>query len=776
MCRFIARFFTIIAILSLSFHSYGQDGTVRSWTGRVVDTEGDAIAGARIAATLEGHPSDIRRFISDRYGSFSLVLDSQSWHVEIGREGFVSQQLSYSAGQLTSAGNDIVLQIAPIDESVTVTESLYKITETASATRTRTPLIDTPQSITVVTRELMRDQLMSSMGDVVRYVPGIQSHQGENNRDQVIIRGNSTSADFYVNGVRDDVQYYRDLYSLERVEALKGPNAMIFGRGGGGGVINRVVKEPFEMPLGEISLQGGSFGNKRAAGDWNRPLGAKAAIRGNMMYEDTNTFRNNVGLNRYGISPTFLWNPGKQTKLVFGYERFHDARVADRGISSFNNQPLDVPVRTFFGDPKQSPVRADVNMGAVTVEHQMGLMNVRNRAQFAGYGRFYQNFVPGAVTADKLLVSLSSYNNATNRLNLFNQTDVSYVHSAGRIRQTLLGGMEIGRQYTDNFRSTGYFNNTATTLNAPVSNPSISAPITYRQSATDADNHIRTAVGAGYVQDQLELTRYLRVVAGLRFDRFSLNYHNNRNGDNLQRIDNLLSPRLGLIFKPKANVSAYGNYSVSYLPSSGDQFASLTTITQQVKPEKFTNYEVGMKWDLQRAISLTAAAYRLNRTNTRSTDPNDATRIVQTGSTRTNGVELGVNGTLTRKWRMVGGYAYQDAFISSATTAARAGAVVAQVPRHTFSLWNNYQVVRRVGAGVGLVNRAEMFAAIDNTVRLPGYTRVDAAVFVSLTEKIRLQGNVENLANSRYYSNADNNTNISPGSPRAAKVALTVRF
>ena len=283
-------------------------------------------------------------------------------------------------------------------------------------------------------------------------------------------------------------------------------------------------------------------------------------------------------------------------------------------------------------------------------------------------------------------------------------------------------------------------------------------------------------MAATYVQDQIQLSRFVQVVAGLRFDRFDLRYHNNRNAENLRRLDHLISPRAGLVIKPVDRVSIYSSYSVSYLPSSGDQFSSLTTITQQVKPERFNNYEAGVKWDAARGLSLTGAVYRLDRTNTRSTDPNDPTRIIQTGSQRTNGVEAGVAGSLTRAWRIAGGYAYQDAFVTSATAAARAGAQVGQVPHHQFSLWNNYQLLKRLGAGLGILNRSDMFAAIDNTVTLPSYTRADAAVFLSLTEKVRLQANVENLTNRRYYVNADSNTNISPGSPRSVRVGLIARF
>jgi catecholate siderophore receptor len=421
-------------------------------------------------------------------------------------------------------------------------------------------------------------------------------------------------------------------------------------------------------------------------------------------------------------------------------------------------------------------VRAGVNLGSATVEHQAGRVTIRNRTTVGNYDRMYQNFVPGAVTADRSQVPLSAYNNATKRLNAFNQTDVTYSVQTGLIPHKLLAGAEIGRQLTDNFRNTGYFNNSVTSILVPYSDTVIGAPVTFRQAATDADNHLKTNLAATYVQDQMDLSRHFQVVAGLRFDHFDLQYHNNRTGENLRRIDNLVSPRAGIVYKPNTTLSIYTNYSVSYLPSSGDQFSSLTTITQQVKPEKFNSYEVGAKWDVSQSFSVTTAVYRLNRTNTRSTDPNDPTRIVQTGGQRTDGFELGLNGSLTRRWKVAGGYAYQDAFVTSATTAARAGAQVAQVPHHTFSIWNNYQILPKLGAGLGILNRSNMFAAIDNTVRVPGYTRADGAVYYTLTERVRLQANVENLFDTKYYINADSNTNISPGFARAVRAGLIVRF
>ncbi len=737
--------------------------------GRVLDVANAPIHGAQVGVKPQAF------VLTDQRGEFSLEMPTGNFTLNVARDGFLTHSQPVILTTASLKLPDIHLQIDKVIGTVTVTESPgYLIAATNSATRTPTPLLNLPQSIAVVTQEQIRDQLMMSIGDVVRYIPGITAHQGENNRDQVIIRGNSSSADFFLNGVRDDVQYFRDLYNLDRVEALKGPNAMTFGRGGGGGVINRVTKEAGAAPIREISLQGGSYGNRRVAADFSQPLNQKVALRLNALYENSDSFRKYLNLERVGVNPSLTIAASQQTRLVLNYEHFRDNRVADRGITSFEGRPVDVPVSTFFGNPDQSKVNAYVNLGSMLVEHQAGRFNIRNRTMLGHYDRGYQNFVPGAVTNGQ--VALTSYNNSTQRLNAFNQTDATYSVQTGLVRHTLLTGLELGRQMTDNFRQTGYFNNTVITAMIPLSNPTIFTPVTFRPSATDANNHLNTNLGAVYLQDQIELNRFVQLIAGLRVDRFDLNYFNNRNNDRLRRIDNLVSPRAGIVIKPIARISLYGNYSVSYLPSSGDQFASLTSITQQVNPEKFQNYEAGVKWDLTRALSLTTAIFRLDRTNTRATDPNDPARIVQTGSQRTNGFEFGLQGSITRRWKLAGGYGYQDAFVTSATTAARAGAQVGQVPHHNFSLWNHYQILPRLGVGLGLLNRSNMFAAIDNTVVVPSYTRADAGVFVSLTEHLRLQVNVENLLDRKYYLNADSNTNISPGFPRAIRVGLTGRF
>lgn len=745
-------------------------------TGTVRDAAGGAIVNARISALLPGRTQGATA-TTGVDGDFTLALPAGQYQLIVKAEGFEesSTPLAVEAGRPAGQLN-ILLQLAGQRQVIEVTESMSYQTVVSSALKAPTLLQDVPQSVSVVSRDMIRDQSMQSMADVVRYVPGITMAQGEGHRDAPVIRGNATTADFYVNGVRDDVQYYRDLYNVERVEAVKGANAMTFGRGGGGGVINRVTKQAEFQPVREVSLQGGSFGNKRFSADAGHNFGDRLALRLNGVYENSNSFRHDVNLERYGVAPSLTLQLGRTTQLRAGYEYFNDQRTVDRGIPSLLGAPSPAHRSTFFGNPNDSHARAAVHIGSLTLEHQAGAWNLRNTTLAGDYDKYYGNVFPGAMNANTMQVSLSGYDNGTVRRNLFNQTDATTLISAWGIRHTLLIGSEFGRQRSTNFRQTAYFNGNATSVLVPFSDPLYRTPATFRQSASDAHNTPHVNVAAVYMQDQMEFGRHLQFVAGLRYDYFDMDFRNLRTNEQLESNDHMMSPRLGVVVKPITPLSLYGSYSVAYLPNSGDQFASLTATSRTLKPESFHNYEAGAKMEINRRLSLTAALYRLDRTNTTARDPNNPALIVQTGSQRTNGFELGVNGNLTSKWMVVGGYSKQDAFIRSATTAAAMGAKVAIVPGDNLSLWNHYRLLPRVSLGLGLIHQGAMFAGIDNVVKLPGFTRADGAVFFDLTERVRLQANVENFTNARYYPTAHSNNNITPGSPAAARIGLVARF
>jgi catecholate siderophore receptor len=779
--------YTIFLIIFSAVNSFAagspNDPVPAVIRGRVVDQTGSVVVGASVTAT---HPTTKVQlsFTSDQNGEFTFTLEPGDYLLAVKADGFnsLSKQLHVSTSDKEVI--ELSLEIASATANVTVTDGGDYQTATVYSTKLPTAARDLPQSLSIVGGQQIKDQLFSSIGEIARYQPGVTSGQGEGNRDQLVIRGQDTTADFYVNGVRDDVQYFRDLYNLERVETLRGPNALAFGRGGGGGVVNRVTKEAQFDPIYEFTLQGGSYGNRRGTFDVNRPIGEKVALRLDGMGEVSDSFRNFVGLRRYAINPMATITPDSKTRITLAYELFRDRRTADRGITSIDRRPADVPVSTFYGDPSQSKVWANVDMLSTGVERQLGGLVLRNRTLYGDYDKFYQNYVPGSVNGTGL-VSISAYNNHTPRKNLFNQTDLFYNLSTGIIKHSIVGGFEFGRQRSSNFRNTGFFNDTSTSVLAPYTDPLISTPITWRQSASDGDNRSNLSLAAAYIQDQVEITRYIKIIGGLRFDHFDLRFHNNRSNTDFRRIDQLVSPRLGVVVKPVEQLSLYASYSVSYLPAAGDQFSTLAANTETLKPEKFQNYELGVKWDIRPNLSFTSAVYRLDRTNTRANDPNRSGFFIQTGAQRANGFEATLSGIIWSNWTVSGSYAYQDAFISRTTSSALAGTHLGQVPRHSVSVWNKYQVVRQLGIGLGVIRRSDMFAALNNpdasptpllATVLPAYTRLDGAVFYSFNENWRLQANVENLLDSRYYQNAHNNTNISPGSPRAAKVALVVKF
>jgi catecholate siderophore receptor len=614
---------------------------------------------------------------------------------------------------------------------------------------------------------------MQNMADVVRYMPSISMGQGEGHRDAPTIRGNSSTADFFVDGIRDDAQYLRDLYNAERIEVLKGAEALLFGRGGGGGIVNRVTKQAGWDDALSITTEAGSFAHKRVVLDGNDGATNHLAVRLSSVYEKSAGFRDAMALTRYGVNPKVALLVGPNTIVRAGYELFDDRRVVDRGIPSFRGRPLATDLATFFGDPDVNHASAHVSIGTASVEHQAGGFVVRNRTLWADYDKFYQNTVPGAVDATGERVTLSAYNHAIARRNLISASDVTRAFRTGRASHHLLLGVDLVRQHTGQVRLTGYYADTGAAYRVPVGAPTISVPVTFRASATDADNLTLANDASVYVQDQIALSPAWLLIGGARVERFHIRYRNNRTAQNLSRRDRLVSPRAGVVFKPAMPLSFYASYGVSHLPSSGDQFTSLTVTTATLEPEHFANREVGVKWEIAPELLLSGAAYRLDRTNTRSPDPVHAGQVVQTGSQRTSGWEVEITGAPTRAWQIVAGLGSQRAWIRSRTSAAAAGATVPLVPHTTLSLWNRYQAAPRLAVGFGLVRQTRMYAAIDNSVTLPGFTRADGAVYATIRRGVRAQVNVENLFDTRYFATSQGNNNIMPGAPRTLRVSLS---
>jgi catecholate siderophore receptor len=676
-----------------------------------------------------------------------------------------------------------VSALAAEDDSglITVTavrDQGYAVTSTSTATRTDTRLLDVPQTVTVLTRDRLDDQAMLSIADALRFVPGATTGQGEGHRDQPTLRGNNSTSDFFVDGVRDDVQYYRDFYNVERLEILKGPNAMIFGRGGGGGVINRVTKTPEAETALRADAAIDSFGAWRIGADANAPLSDTVAVRLNAFYEDGANHRQVYDLERWAINPTLGFDLGGKGNLVLGYEHASDDRIVDRGVPSRGGAPIRGYRDTFFGDAEAN--RSTFNVDALSLAADYALtdtLTVRHRTRYGDFDKFYSNVFPATAVDANGRFGIEAYTDGVQRENLFSQTDLVWETRTGSVDHILLGGVELGRQTTTSQRVNGSFATasggttlrTSVALADPFTPPPASFGAPLRSVGTRAD------IAAVFVQDQIKIGDHVEILAGLRYDRFSLDFTNLLNNAAYSRTDNLWSPRLGLVLKPVGNASLYASYSRSYLPQSGDQFLALDASLANLEPERFENYEIGAKWDVTPGLNLTAALYQLDRTNSRAPGAVAGT-IELTGEQRSRGLELGANGQITKQWQLTAGFAWQDAEIRSTTSAAPAGRKVPLVPNIQASAWTRYDINDRFGLGLGVVHQASSFASISNTVVLPAYTRVDTAAFVRLADAVSLQLNIENLFNTGYFPTAHNDNNITTGGPRAARLTVRTQF
>lgn len=693
---------------------------------------------------------------------------------------------SASFAQATAPGPDTVV-LDPVQVKSGPADD-YQVKRATFATKTDTALIDTPQSVTILTKEFLNDTAVTSIGDAARYIPGAGTAQGEGNRDTVVLRGNSSTGDYFVDGLRDDVQYFRDFYNIERLEALKGPSGMVFGRGGPGGVLNRVTKQAVigGGSFHEVAAVAGSWDHYRATVDFNQSLTDIAALRLTGLYEDSDSFRDGVYITRQGLNPTLGLALSKQTTLRAGFEYFNDERVADRGVPSFNGKPFKTDASTFFGDPTRSPTYTYVRAFNASLDHVFASgATFRNATRYASYDKFYQNVYAGGPVTPGGTVDIAAYNQATDRENLLNQTDVVFDFESGSVEHKVLIGLEVGRQETDNFRATGSSTLVGVTPLGSVSaaNPRYTGPLFFNQSATDADNHSVAKVAAVYLQDQIQLLPKLQLIAGLRLDHFEVDLVDNRTGATPDSSDNLLSPRVGLIYKPVNNLALYASYTRSYVPRAGEQLASLTATNAALDPEEFENFEVGAKWDVNPRLSFTAAAYQLDRSNQAVADPtaglpggSPAGTLLLVDGQQVQGIELGAAGRITDHWSLNAGFAYQDGETQSTNGPILAGTRIQQLPRNTFSLWNRYDFNAAWGVGLGTIYRDEIFAAADNLVTLPGFVRFDAALFYRFNENLRAQLNVENIFDTDYSATAHNNNNITPGSPIAVRLGITARF
>ena len=679
------------------------------------------------------------------------------------------------------------------DQEIIVTgEKEGYVAISSAGLKTATPLIDTPQTVSVVTREQLDDQALQDIGDILRYTPGASIGQGEGNRDQITIRGQNTTADFFVDGIRDDVQYFRPLYNIERVEIHKGPNAMIFGRGGGGGIINRVTKSPIaDRQFGEATASVDSFGAFYLSGDLNLPVADSAAFRLNGLYEEFNNHRNFYDGRRIAVNPTFGAELDDNNRILLSYEYVDDDRAVDRGnpaelraagdACSFADPcgPLTGYRDTLFGQPGTNRTTLQAHIVKLRVEHDFSdELSFSSTTQYGDYDKLYRNVYPVDARSNDIRltpavdsVTLDGYVDTTDRENFITQGNLLWTGETGALGHSLLLGYEIGQQQSANARRDILFaasndDQIVVPLTDPIAVPAFTFPAFSRSTVSDLK------FLSLYVQDQISIGDHFDIIGGVRFDRFDLDVNDIQNGLLLSRTDEKFSPRFGAIYKPQENVSFYASYAKSFLPRSGDQFLTLSPSDANLAPETFENYEIGVKYDLTSGLSLTAALFRLDRDDQSILLDNQGNSTLS--GSRTEGVEFQLVGKLTDQLQINAGYSYLDGQQRNAASVGGQDLRLFQVPEHMISLWTKYDFTDQFAAGVGVTHQSSQFATNDNTVRIPAFTRVDAALYYDVSEQIQLQLNVENLFDETHYPSVHNNDNISTGEPLNAR--FTVKF
>ena len=494
------------------------------------------------------------------------------------------------------------LQAAQLIDTITVTDSggkTYAPSKATSATKSDAPLRDVPQTINVIAQQLIVDQAAQSMQDAMRNVPGVGLSSGDGQRDQVTIRGFSAIADQFIDGVRDDALYFRDLSNIERLEILKGPAAVLYGRGSSGGLINRVTKKPLAAHFGELNAAIGSFNLKRTTIDANTQLNESVAFRLTGALEDSGSFRNQGFIKRSNLAPSVSVNFSTNTTLLVQAFTAIDRRATDFGIPAFNGRPVDVPRETYYGSGNAASddyTRTKVSSVNAVLDHRFNDdFSVRNIARYYTYDLDRNNTLPGG-TVDTVTMTVGRNRGVVRRQEdgYFNQTDFILKTAWRGVAQQMLFGVESGKQ--NKFQQLA---NQANIDRVSIFNPNgqVAPPLsaaTLASAAAIPANTVFDIVGL-YVQNQIAFTPEIKALIGARYDAFKQNTAFARTLAPLQREDKTWSPRAGAVWQPNGAASFYASYSKSFQPS-GELFA-LAANNAQNKPEKTENKEVGSKLD-----------------------------------------------------------------------------------------------------------------------------------------------------------------------------------
>jgi len=667
-------------------------------------------------------------------------------------------------------------EVYELDEFVVTDQFLFS--DQVNALKTPTPVIDVPQSLSITSAADISLRGFDSVGDIVDYTPGVNVNQGEGHRDAVVFRGVGTTSDFFVDGARDDVQYYRPLYNVEQVEILRGPNALLFGRGGAGGVVNRVTKKAeIGQDSNAYSLSLNTFGASEVQFDKNVAIDETTAFRLNAYVNTFENHRDYSDGSGYGVNPTFKFALSDQTTLDVSVEAIDYNRSIDRGIPSIGGKPVDALNDIVFGDPDLNKSEFELLAFRALLQHSFSdtLKGIFS-ASYTDYDKLYQNFYAKDYDgADE--VTFDGYVDTTKRQNLVLSGNLVAEFEQGDFNHTVLFGAEILQSSSENDRYQPAFDDGAggvtntidlgidarNTAGTGFNAGGLIVPFTTKKDDSTSDVDVFSL----YVQDEVELSDNLTVLLGVRYDKYEIDSVNKKGGNaKTDHSESEITPRMGLIYKPQEDVSFYASYSQTFLPASGDQFATVGK-GADFDPNEYTNLEAGVKLNLAGGFNVTAAVFQVDA-DVVEENSND---VYQRFDNEIEGFELQVMRKVSDQWTVSAGYTKLDG--DDTNTGNR----IAELPKSSFTIWNNFQLSDKLGLGLGAIYQGESSPKGGPKYgTVPSFTRVDAAAYYQLSDNLRLQVNVENLLDEEYYPHAYDDHQFTVGAPLNATVSIKGTF
>ncbi len=650
------------------------------------------------------------------------------------------------------------------------------------------PILDVPQSVSVITDEEIKNQGFREIADIIRYSPGVNTSQGEGHRDAVVFRGVRSTADFYQDGVRDDVQYYRSLYNVEQLEILRGPNALLFGRGGTGGLINRVSKKAeIGEAFGTFDFGADSFGAADLALDANFATSDTTAVRLNLHTDSLANHRDFYEGERYGINPTVKIVAG-DTTVDLSYEIADHERFIDRGIPTANNTPVESLKDVVFGVKGLNLQTLEASILRANVAHDYSDSGKFNMSfTSSDFKKMYKNLYAAGYTAADNTVKLDGYLDPTERQNMILNANVVNEFSNGSTSGTVLVGLEFVDTDNKNYRYNTFFNNRAgKDAGEPTDQQifNITRPLDISKTSTGLDSTVDyttdlksssesdITVTSFYLQGDIDFSDNWKMIIGGRLDNFDITVTDVKKAQDQSRKDDMFSPRLGVIYKPVDNMSLYVSYSESFLPRSGEQYKKLDASGAALDPDVFKNTEIGYKYDIHDALTFTAAIF--DSESTRAEKDNVSGETNEIRGLEVEGVEIELSGDIDDQNNLTFGYTSLDGVTSKGTKQPR------ELPDQMLSLWYSYQANETFGFGLGVTHQGESF--IKDTSNgstgpaLPDYTRVDFALFINASDNDVIRINIENLTDELYFPHSHSTHQASVGESLNARVSYTRRF